>query len=58
VRIYVVWKRHTLSRFINGNVMDIHTRITAALHTVIGVYTLWALLGKQPAPPHHIEGRP
>jgi hypothetical protein len=26
--------------------------------TVIGVYTLWALLGKRPVRPHQIEGRP
>jgi len=26
--------------------------------TAIGIYTLWALLGKRPAPSHHIEGRP
>lgn len=26
--------------------------------TVVGVYTLWALLGKRPAQPHHLEGRP
>jgi len=26
--------------------------------TVIGIYTLWALLGKRPAPGHQIEGRP
>jgi hypothetical protein len=25
--------------------------------TVIGVYTLWALLGKRPAPAHQIESR-
>ena len=26
--------------------------------TVIGIYTLWALLGTRPAQPPHIEGRP
>jgi hypothetical protein len=26
--------------------------------TAIGVYSLWALLGKRPAPSHRIEGRP
>jgi hypothetical protein len=34
--MYAVWKRHTLCRFINGNAMDIHTRIAAALHIVNG----------------------
>ena len=26
--------------------------------TVIGIYTLWALLGTRPAQPHQIEGHP
>ncbi len=38
--------------------MAIHTRITVALHIVIGIYTLWALPGTRPAQPPHIEGRP